>query len=74
VWAILYLAIFGLGTVLGMMLVTSAMTMPLAAASRRFSSLGRVTARLTGVLSLTFGLGLAYRLGVVDGLFTGGPR
>jgi high-affinity nickel-transport protein len=74
VWAILYLAIFGLGTVLGMMLVTSAMTMPLAAASRRFSSLGRVTARLTGVLSLTFGLALAYRLGVVDGLFTGGPR
>jgi hypothetical protein len=57
-----------------MMLVTSAMTMPLAAASRRFSSLGRVTARLTGVLSLTFGLALAYRLGVVDGLFTGGPR
>ena len=73
-WAILYLAIFGLGTVLGMMLVTSAMTMPLAAASRRFSSLERLTARLTGALSLTFGLVLAYRLGVVDGLFTGAPR
>ena len=74
VWAILYLAIFGLGTVLGMMLVTSAMTMPLAAASRRFKSLERVTAKLTGALSLAFGLALAYRLGVVDGLFTAAPR
>jgi len=74
VWAILYLAIFGLGTVLGMMLVTSAMTMPLAAATRRFTSLERVTAKLTGALSLAFGLALAYRLGVVDGLFTAAPR
>ena len=74
VWAIVYLAIFGIGTVGGMMLVTSAMTMPLAAASRRFGSLERVTAKLTGALSLAFGLALAYRLGLVDGLFTAARR
>jgi high-affinity nickel-transport protein len=74
IWAITYLAIFGAGTVLGMMLMTTVMTMPLAAASRRFGSVERVAARLTGALSLAFGLALAYRLGVVDGLFTGAPH
>lgn len=74
VWAITYLAIFGGGTVLGMMLMTTMMTMPLAAASRRIGSFERLIARLTGALSLAFGLALAYRLGVVDGLFTGAPH
>lgn len=73
VWAIIYLAIFGVGTVLGMMLMTTLMTMPLAAASRRFGSLERVATKLTGALSVAFGLALAYRLGFVDGLFTGAP-
>ena len=74
VWAMTYLAIFGVGTVLGMMLTTMMMTMPLAAASRRFGSLERVAAKLTGALSLAFGLALAYRLGFVDGLFSGAPH
>lgn len=73
-WAIVYLGIFGAGTVLGMMLLTTAMMMPLAAASRRFGVIERVTARVTGALSLAFGLFLFYRLGIVDGLFTHAPR
>jgi hypothetical protein len=47
--------------------------MPLSAASRRFGSVERVAAKLTGSLSLAFGLALAYRLGIVDGLFSGAP-
>jgi high-affinity nickel-transport protein len=74
VWAIAYLAIFGVGTVLGMMVLTTVMTMPLTAASRRFGSVERVAAKLTGALSLAFGLFLAYRLGIIEGLFTGTPR
>ena len=34
----------------------------------------RLTARLSGGLSLAMGLVLAYRLGVVDGLFSGAPH
>ncbi len=73
-WAIIYLALFGVGTVLGMIFLTTMMTMPLAAAARRFGALEPVAAKLTGALSLAFGLVLAYRLGVVDGLFTGAPH
>ncbi|HEY4156513.1 MAG TPA: high-affinity nickel-transport family protein [Polyangiaceae bacterium] len=69
-WALGYLAIFGFGTVLGMMLLTSALSVPLAAAARRFASFDRGIARATGFLSVAFGLFLAYRIGIHDGLFT----
>ena len=68
-WALVYLATFGVGTVVRMMLLTTAMMAPLAAASRRFGAIARVMAKVTGSFSLAFGLFLAYRLGVVDGLF-----
>jgi cytochrome c biogenesis protein CcdA len=73
-WGVLYLALFGVGTVVGMMLLTTAMFMPIAFASRRFGSAPRILARATGVLSIAFGLFLAYRIGIVDGLFVGEPN
>jgi hypothetical protein len=72
-WGFLYLGLFGVGTVVGMMLLTTAMSVPLAHASRRFASFDRGLARATGVLSMAFGLYLAYRVGFVDGLFTSQP-
>lgn len=72
-WALLYLAIFGLGTLVGMMLLTTAMALPLAAAARRFGSLERVLSRVTGLASIAFGVFLAYQIGFVDGLFGGDP-
>ena len=72
-WGFLYLGLFGVGTVVGMMLLTTAMSVPLAHASRRFASFDRGLARATGVLSVAFGLYLAYRVGFVDGLFTSQP-
>lgn len=73
-WAVFYLGLFGAGTVLGMTALTTAMTMPLALASRRTASIERRVARLTGALSLAFGLVLAYRLGSDGGLFSAAPR
>jgi cytochrome c biogenesis protein CcdA len=68
-----YLALFGAGTVLGMLLVTATFVIPLRAATTRFASLERAVARATGVLSLAVGLFLAYRIGFVDGLLFGHP-
>lgn len=73
-WAGAYLLIFGFGTVAGMMVLTVMMVAPLAYATRAMKTLPRVMARATGLLSLGFGLYLAYRIGFVDGLFTGSPR
>jgi hypothetical protein len=71
--AFLYLGLFGSGTILGMMLLTTAMAMPLAAASRRFGSVERLLGHLTGAVSVAFGFFLVYQIGFVDGLFAASP-
>lgn len=71
--AIFYLAVFGLGTVLGMGLLTSAMALPLAAAANRFKRFERFMARATGVVSIVFGLLLVYQITVDDGLLSANP-
>ena len=60
-----------LGTVLGMVLLTAAMALPVAAASRRFANFERNLARITGVVSIVLGVFLAYQIAFVDGLFLG---
>jgi high-affinity nickel-transport protein len=66
-WAIAYLVVFGMGTVIGMMLMTTVMAVPIALTGRSFS---RYLTTASGLLSVCFGLFLVYHLGFVDGLFT----
>ena len=72
--ALLYLAVFGLGTVVGMMVLTSALTAPLALAASRHQRVNQHMVRITGVLSVAFGMLVLYRIGVVDGLFSSHPH
>jgi len=72
--ALVYLALFGAGTVAGMLLLTLAMSLPISMLARRLARVEQLTARLTGALSIAFGLFLAYRIGVSDGLFLGVPH
>jgi cytochrome c biogenesis protein CcdA len=73
VWAFLYLGLFGVGTVAGMMILTTAMSFPIAAAARRFGHMERWLGSLTGALSVAFGIFLFYQIGFVDGLFAADP-
>jgi high-affinity nickel-transport protein len=72
--ATLFLGTFGLGTVAGMICVTTAMSMPIRIATHRFSTLHRRLGGISGALSVGLGLVLAYRIGVIDGLFTAHPH
>jgi high-affinity nickel-transport protein len=74
VWALAYLLIFGAGTVAGMMLITAAIAVPYAYTAARFARVNRYLGVASGLLSLGFGLFLAYQIGVVDGLFGASPR
>jgi len=69
--ALVYLVVFGAGTIASMMLVTALLAVPLRIAAARFASAERVLARASGALSLAFGLFLAYRIGFVQGLLFG---
>jgi high-affinity nickel-transport protein len=73
-WAVVYLLVFGLGTIAGMGLVTVAVALPFAYTAARSAAFHRALATASGVLSLAFGLFLAYQIGVVDGLFGADPR
>jgi high-affinity nickel-transport protein len=73
-WACGYLLVFGLGTLLGMAIITVGMASPLAMAGERWKSFGHWTRLATGCLSLLFGLWLAYQIGWHDGLFLATPR
>ena len=73
VWAVTYLAVFGVGTIVGMMLITASIAAPSLLAVNRFAGLNRSLRIASGVASIAFGLFLAHRIGFVDGLFTAAP-
>ena len=73
-WAIGYLLVFGVGTIFGMMLITTAIALPFTYTLRHFARLNQGLAIASGAISLSFGLFLCYRIGISDGLFTGHPN
>jgi ABC-type nickel/cobalt efflux system permease component RcnA len=73
-WAVVYLLVFGLGTVAGMMLITMSI-----ASAFTFLGKGRQTfshrlGLVSGLLSLVFGVLLVYQIGFAGGLFTSHPH
>ncbi len=72
-WATLYLAIFCVGTIIGMGLITTAIATPFMVASRRASWIHQGLVTGSGLLSFGFGLFLAYQIGIVDRLFSSAP-
>jgi high-affinity nickel-transport protein len=73
-WAILYLLIFGVGTIAGMMLITAALALPFSLTGQKFAWLNRSFVIGSGLLSLAFGLFVCYQIGVGGGLFTIHPH
>jgi len=68
-WGVLYLLVFGLGTIAGMTLVTAGIS--LSFTRHGGSKVWALRVRLaSGLLSLGFGCFVAYRIGFVEGLFT----
>jgi High-affinity nickel-transport protein len=71
-WAMAYLLLFGIGTIAGMLLITAAIGGVLVYASRQSWRVERLRVA-SGLLSVGFGLYLAYQIAVVDGLIIGDP-
>jgi High-affinity nickel-transport protein len=73
-WAVLYLFVFGVGTIAGMMLITAALAFPFSFGAYKFARLNRALVTGSGLLSLGFGLFICYQIGFVAGLFTSHPN
>jgi len=68
-----YLAVFGAGTICGMMAVTAAIAAPTIVATQRVAAMRRYVRAGAGALSLAFGLLLAHDVGVRHQLFGAAP-
>ncbi len=66
---LLYIAVFGVGSVGGMMLMSALVALPLRLTARRFTRANLWIRSLAGVFSICFGLFMVYEIGYVDGLF-----
>ena len=64
-----YLLVFGFGTMVGMMLMTAAISVPLVYTGKKFFNINRHLAVISGFASMAFGIFLVYHIGFVDGLF-----
>ncbi|HXT14453.1 MAG TPA: hypothetical protein VN706_02405 [Gemmatimonadaceae bacterium] len=74
VWlGLFYLALFGVGTIAGMALITLAIALPSAITARQFGAMQRYLRLASGVASVAFGL-LLVQHGINDGLFAAAPR
>ena len=72
--SVLYLLIFGLGTIAGMILITAAIGVPFALGRTDMDRLQRGLRVASGLISVAFGIAVAYQVGVVDGLFMRTPH
>ncbi len=69
-WSTAYLLVFGFGTMVGMMLMTAAISIPLVYTGNKFFTINRHLTAVSGFASVAFGIFLVYHIGFVDGLFT----
>ncbi len=71
-WALVYLALFGVGTMGGMIAITVALALPFLASKVAARLQARVV-WLTGVASIVVGFGVAYEIIVMDGWLSAAP-
>jgi ABC-type nickel/cobalt efflux system permease component RcnA len=72
-WAVAYLLVFGIGTIAGMMVITMSIASTFRLARGKYVFLRRL-AMASGVLSLSFGIFVAYQILVVNGLLSAHPQ
>lgn len=73
-WAALYLLTFGLGTIVGMALITLTIAFPSLLAAAHLPNFQGSLRVASGAVSLVFGLYLVHKIGFTDGLFTSEAR
>ena len=69
VLGLIYLGVFGIGSIFGMLLMSSLLGLPFVFSSRRLGGIHYGVQMLAGALSIAFGLWYAYETGVGAGLF-----
>ena len=73
-WAIAYLLLFGVGTIVGMAAMTTAMAVPIVYTGRKMFRWNQMMTVGSGLVSVAFGMFISIQIGIGGGLFTGSPH
>ena len=63
-----YIAVFGIGSICGMLFMSALVALPARLTAARFNRAHFAVRTLAGVFSVGFGLFMAYEVGIVGGL------
>ncbi|MBA3765518.1 MAG: hypothetical protein H0W99_00760, partial [Acidobacteria bacterium] len=66
---VLYLAVFGFGSIIGMLLMSGLVALPFIFSARKLTGIHYGLQAVAGVLSICFGVWYAYETGIANGLF-----
>ncbi len=67
---LLYIIVFGIGSIGGMMLMSFLVALPFTLTALRFNRFNYLLQSIAGLISIGLGLYIIYEKGVVEGLFT----
>lgn len=73
-FGVIYLLVFGIGTAIGMVTLTTVIGFPVIHSAKKYAHIDRWITGASGLLSIIFGLYLAYHIAVVGGLFRASPN
>jgi high-affinity nickel-transport protein len=65
---LLYLGVFGMGSIVGMLLMSGLMGIPFVLSSRKVNGIHYSLQMLAALLSMAFGIWYAYETGIASGL------
>jgi sulfite exporter TauE/SafE len=66
---LLYIIVFGVGSIGGMMLMSFLVGLPFHLTATRFNVMNRMLQGVAGAVSIVLGLGIIYEKGIIEGLF-----
>jgi high-affinity nickel permease len=66
--ALMYIAVFGIGSIGGMVVMSTVVGLPFVFTAKKTIALNRIVRGMAGVLSVVFGLLLAWQIGIGSGL------
>ncbi|MDQ0219553.1 urease accessory protein UreH [Peribacillus cavernae] len=66
--AFVYISLFGIGTIIGMLLFTAGLSIPFLLAGQK-QTFNRVLGSLASIISVSYGFYYIYTIGFIDGLF-----
>ncbi len=68
---VIYILVFGVGSILGMTIISTLIGLPFALSSKRFVSLNHTIRLMAGALSMALGIFVMIDIGFINGLFFG---